>query len=228
MSDTSGHDATRPDNLHTISARELEAKIAAAGIVMSYRQVIRHCKAGTFDAVKLPAANNIENWFVAPASVEKGIADIRALQEQRARRDATRHDVSDGGAPEKSTQTNTDMSGHDATRPDVTHEQNQPIEVATHQDTTRHVSTTDLNIYEHPYVKKLEERCDKLEAKLDAQIFRTEEIQRDNQKQLIELQRMTAVGNSQTLADFMLKAKDWILGPATASENKEVTDGTKS
>ena len=25
--------------------------------------------------------------------------------------------------------------------------------------------------------------------------------------------RMTAVGNSQTLADFMLKAKDWILGP---------------
>jgi hypothetical protein len=98
MPDTSGHDATRPDNLHTMSARELEAKIAAAGLVMSYRQVIRHCKAGTFDAVKLPAANNIEHWFIAPASVEKGIADIRALQEQRVRHDATRHDVSDSDA----------------------------------------------------------------------------------------------------------------------------------
>src|SRR5262244_3721206 len=38
MPDTSSHDATRPDDLHTMSARELEAKIAAAGIVMSYRQ----------------------------------------------------------------------------------------------------------------------------------------------------------------------------------------------
>jgi predicted RNase H-like nuclease (RuvC/YqgF family) len=228
MPDTSGHDATRPDNLHTMSARELAAKIAAAGLVMSYRQVIRHCKAGTFDAAKIPAANNIENWFVAPSSVEKGIADIRALQEQRLRHDATRHDVSDSDASEKPTETNTDTSGHDATRPDMSHEENQSNKVETQQDMTRHVPTTDLDVYEHPYVKRLEERCERLENKLDAQVRRTEEIQRDSQKQLIELQRMTAVGNSQTLADFMLKAKDWILGPATASENKEVTDGTIS
>jgi hypothetical protein len=228
MPDTSGHDATRPDNLHTMSARELEAKIAAAGIVMSYRQVIRHCEAQTFDAVKVPAANNIKTWFVAPASVEKGIADIRALQEQRVRRDATRRDMSDSDAPEKVTETNTDMSGHDATRQDVTHQQNQPIQVVTEPDMTRRVATTDMDIYEHPYVRKLEQRCEKLEDKLDAQIRRTEEIQRDNQKQLIELQRMTAVGNSETLANFFLKAKDWVLGPATASENREVTDGTNS
>ena len=228
MPDTSSHDATRPDNLHTMSARELEAKIAAAGITMSYRQVIRHCEAQTFDAIKIPAANNVKHWFVAPASVEKGIADIRALQELRARHDATRHDVSDSDAPEKPIQTDTDTSSHDATRPDMTREQNQPQKVVTQHDMTRHVSTTDLDIYEHPYVKKLEERCEKLEDKLDAQYRRTEEIQRDNQKQLIELQRMTAVGNSQTLADFMLKAKDWILGPATATETKGVTDGTQS
>ena len=94
MPDTSGHDATRRDNLHTMSVRQLEAAIAAAGIVMSHRQLIRHCKAGTFDAVKLPAANNVEEWFVAPASLEKGIADIKVLQEHRARRVASsqRHD----------------------------------------------------------------------------------------------------------------------------------------
>ena len=50
--------------------------------------------------------------------------------------------------------------------------------------------------------------------KYEAQVRRTEEIQLSGAKQLLELQRMTAVGNSQTLADFMLKAKDWMLGPS--------------
>src|SRR5262245_11468481 len=100
MSDTSGHDATRHDHLHTMTVRELEAKISAAGIVMSRRQLIRHCKAGTFDATKLPAVNNVEEWFVAPASVQKGIADIKVLQEQRTRRDATRQDATDTDRPQ--------------------------------------------------------------------------------------------------------------------------------
>jgi hypothetical protein len=77
-------------------------------------------------------------------------------------------------------------------------------------------------------VKKLEERCDKLESKYDAQVRRTEEIQLKAQQQLVELQRMTTIGQNQTLADFMLKAKDWILGPAATPENREVTDGLKS
>jgi hypothetical protein len=117
MSDTSGHDATRPDNLHTMSARELEEKIARAGIVMSYRQVIRHCKAGTFDAIKLPATNNIENWFVAPASVEKGIGDIKVLQEHRARRDTTRRDMSDNDLPGSSRTLRSERFPKGAVRP---------------------------------------------------------------------------------------------------------------
>ena len=116
MSDTSGHDATRRDELHTMTVRELEAKTAAVGILISRRQLLRHCAAGTFDAKKLPAANNIEEWFVAPASVDKGIADIKTLQEQRARRDATRRDVSDEGQPKSSTETDSAASSHDATR----------------------------------------------------------------------------------------------------------------
>jgi hypothetical protein len=35
---------------------------------------------------------------------------------------------------------------------------------------------------------------------------------------------MTAVGQSQTLAEFMLKAKDWMLGSSSDSENREVSD----
>src|ERR1700694_1407339 len=100
MLDTSGHVATRRDDLHTLTLRELESKIIHAGIIMSRRQIMRHCKAGTFDAQKLPATDNVEEWFIAPASVDKGIADIKTLQALRARRDATRHDMSDSNEAE--------------------------------------------------------------------------------------------------------------------------------
>ena len=56
MSDISGHDATRRDALHTLTVRDLEAAIAKAGVLMSRRQLVRHCKAGTFDAAKLMLA----------------------------------------------------------------------------------------------------------------------------------------------------------------------------
>jgi hypothetical protein len=46
-----------------------------------------------------------------------------------------------------------------------------------------------------------------------------EDIQMQSTQQILELQRMTAIGQSETLADFMLRAKDWILGQG--SENPE-------
>ena len=69
-----------------------------------------------------------------------------------------------------------------------------------------------LDLYDHPYVRRLETQVEKLEMKYEAQVRRTEEIQISNQKQLIELQRMTTIGQSKTLADFMLKAKNLFVG----------------
>lgn len=221
MSDTSGHDATRRDDLHTMSVRQLEAAIAAAGIVMSHRQVLRHCKAGTFDAVKLPATNNVEEWFVAPASLEKGIADIKVLQEHRARRVTTSHDVTDHDAREIAKQPDTDTSGHVATGQDMSDTKQRDEKVETRYDTSRPDATSEVDVYEHPYVKRLEAQVDKLEKKLDDQVRRTEDIQLRGQEKLLELQRMTAVGQSQTLADFMLKAKDWMIGPAAEPTKRE-------
>lgn len=84
---------------------------------------------------------------------------------------------------------------------------------------------TELDIYEHPYVRRLEIQVEKLEGKLEAQVRRTEEIQSRSQDSLLELQRMTAVGQSQTLADFMLKARDWMIGKAPdANAPKEDVD----
>jgi hypothetical protein len=221
MPDTSGHGATRRDDLHTMSVRQLEAAIAAAGIVMSHRQLLRHCKAGTFDAIKLPAVNNVEEWFVAPASLEKGIADIKVLQEHRARRVASSQGVTGNDAPTIAKQPDTDASGHDATRHEPSDTQANDEKDPTRHDVSRQVTTTSVDVYEHPYVKRLEAQVDKLEKKLDDQVRRTEEIQLRGQEKLLELQRMTAVGQSQTLADFMLKAKAWMLGTGGEPEKKE-------
>ena len=43
---------------------------------------------------------------------------------------------------------------------------------------------------------------------------RTEEVQLKAYDKLVELQRMTTIGQSKTLADFMLQAKNWIVGGA--------------
>jgi hypothetical protein len=211
MSDVTGHDAPQPDELHTLTLTELEGRVAAAGVLISRRQLMRHCEAGTFDAKRLPAVNNLEQWFVAPASIDKGIADIKTLQELRARRDATRPVVTDHDAPMPAQETSHDMSGHDAPQRAMSDARNEDEQQLSVRDTTGH-DASDYDIYDHPYVKRLEDRVDKLEAKYEAQVRRTEEIQMKSQQQIIELQRMTAIGQSQTLADFMLKARDWVLG----------------
>jgi hypothetical protein len=119
MSDMTGHDASQRDNLHTMTLSELEEQVAAAGVLISRRQLMRHCEAQTFDAKRLPAVNNLEQWFIAPGSVEKGIADIKTLQEQRARRDASRRDMTGHDGLDKAEHNSQDTTGHEGTRPDM-------------------------------------------------------------------------------------------------------------
>src|SRR5262245_24312110 len=150
--DMSGHDATRPDELHTMTLSELETRVAASGVLISRRQLMRHCEVGTFEAKKLPAVNNIEQWFIAPGSVEKGIADIKTLQEQRARRDASRPVMTGHDGGEKSQDNRQDMSGHDATRPDMTEPVAPEKSNNSDPDTSGHDrprrDMTDLNVRE--------------------------------------------------------------------------------
>ena len=115
---------------------------------MSRRQIMRHCKAGTFDAQKLPAVNNVEEWFIAPGSVEKGIADIKTLQALRSRRDATRHDMSETDTTQKANTINTDTSSHVATRPDMSEKEIQPDRGETEFDTSRYVAQLETRIQE--------------------------------------------------------------------------------
>ncbi|MCG3777198.1 MAG: hypothetical protein JW395_4074 [Nitrospira sp.] len=53
------------------------------------------------------------------------------------------------------------------------------------------------------------------------QVRRTEDIQLKSQERLVDLQRMTTIGQSKTLADFMLNAKQWLIGPAPSEQPQE-------
>ena len=132
------------------------------------------------------------------------------------RHDATRPDVSDA---ENSTPSNSDKSGHFPTRPDKSEPPQSQKGSETQPVMSRH-GATDYDIFEHPYVKRLEGQVEKWEGKYQEQVRRTEEIQLKSTQQILELQRMTAIGQSQTLADFMLKAKEWVLGDGVPRPEK--------
>ncbi len=223
MSDAARHDAPQPDTVearHTLTVREVEALLAQAGVQRSHRHVLRLCQSGMLDAVKIPGGPSGEEWYVAPASVPKAIGDLKQIDAQRARRSPPQPAMTDHVAVDSAREIEADIARHAAPQPAVSDTKNQDDSTATEPATARH-DATDLDIYEHPYVKRLEDRVEKLEAKYEAQVRRTEDIQTKSQEQLIELQRMTAVSNSTTLADFMLKARNWVLGSSADATDRE-------
>lgn len=226
MPDTARHDAPQHDQVearHTLTVREVEVLLADAGVQRSHRHVLRLCQSGMLDAVKIPGGPSGEEWYVAPASVPKAIGDLKQIDAQRARRSTPQPAMAEYVSTDMPSKNHQDTARHDApehgvSRPEIIEKIGE-----TEHATARH-ATSELDIYEHPYVKRLEDRVEKLEGKYEAQVRRTEEIQLKSQEQLLELQRMTAVGQSQTLADFMLKAKDWMLGRGSEVENREVEE----
>jgi hypothetical protein len=222
MSDTAGHVAPQPDpseRRHTLTVREVESLFAQAGVPRSHRHVLRLCQSGMLDAVKVPGPSG-EEWYVSPASVPKAIGDLKQIDAQRARRSAPQPAAPGSDRPEIPTERATDTPGHGPPQPDAsaaeTRDRQRPPRPAAPGP-----GAADMDIYEHPYVRRLEAQIEKLETKYDAQVRRTEEIQLKGAQQLVDLQRMVAVGQSQTLADFMLKARNWLLGQGSEDEKTE-------
>jgi hypothetical protein len=172
------------------------------------------------DASKFPGGPTGDEWRIAPASVPKAIGDLKQIDELRARRSASQPAATDHVAGKEDRRIEDDLASHSATQPAVSDTESKGDSAPTQPAIARH-GTLDHDIYEHPYVKKLEDRVEKLEAKYEAQVRRTEDIQLKGQAQLLELQRMTAVGQSQTLADFMLKARNLVFGSPADPEERE-------
>lgn len=242
MLETSSHGAPQPamsnsDELHhTLTVDDVGLALNEAGVPRSRRQIIRYCETQMLDAVKVPGPSG-DQWYIAPASVPKVVGDLKQWEVQRAGHGTPRQAITDNITDETQLNSNSDTASHGApghatsdrvvveTEPTSNHDEgghgkpghamsdlsSEGKSTAAELDTPRH-AMTELDIFSHPYVLKLEAQVEKLEGKLDAQVRRTEEIQIRSQQALIELQRMVAVGQSETLANFMLKARDWVLG----------------
>src|SRR5437870_10030020 len=103
MSGTASHGAPQHDSdglRHTMSLKEVEAQLLAAGVPRSHRHIVRLCKSGAFDAAKRPGGSGDE-WFVASQSVPNVIGDLRAIEGARAHHTQPRHATSDHVVVEK-------------------------------------------------------------------------------------------------------------------------------
>jgi hypothetical protein len=189
MDDTASHSTPQPDQeRHTLTVREVELLFAQAGVHRSHRHVIRLCKSGMLDAKPIPGPSG-DQWYVTAESVPKAIGDLKQIDAQRARRTVTQQATSAYVTPNEPSISESDTASHSTPQPDTSASENLTKREVTHSDKVGHGATDadthgstgetntdtlrrafdDIGIYEHPYVKKLEERNEKLEAKYEAQ-----------------------------------------------------------
>lgn len=211
MPDRDGQVATHRDESrqhYTLSLDEVMTRFDAAQMPRTMRTLQRYCVSGRLDCLKTETPTG-EAYVVDPRSVERAIGELKQIYADRPV--ATGRDMSEPVAPANEPKINNDAPRLVATDRDDGINENQPRQATTHGDQSRQVAS-DLDIYEHPYVKRLESQIEKLETRYEAQVRRTEDIQLKAQERLVELQRMTTIGQSKTLADFMLQAKNWFVG----------------
>ena len=185
MQDMASHSTPQLDTgelRHTLSVHDVGAALDAAGVPRSHRSIIRYCETAMLDAVKVPGPTGAQ-WYVSPSSLPKAIGDLKQWEQQRARQSAPQSDPSGHDALEKERNNNSDTASNGAPQLATSKPQIRGEGTETGSAKARH-SAPELDVYEHPYVKKLEDRVEKLEAKYEAQVRRTEEIQLKGQQQL--------------------------------------------
>ena len=226
--DLSRQAATTTDTEYTLTIDEALAQYERAGYPRTPRSVQRYCAKGHLDC-RLIETSFGEKYLITPASIAKHIAYI-----DEVRPFATGRDRSHLVAGEHTDEISHDEPRHQATtgpdksRPvatDVVDENQRDDERklhATEPDLSRRVAT-DLDIFEHPYVKRLESEVEKWQGKFEDQVRRTQEVLESSNHNLMELQRTTAVANSQTLAEFILKAGRFLKSPFSPGEGEQET-----
>ncbi len=225
MTDEPRQVATSPDE-YTLTIEEAQERYEHAGYPRTPRSIQRYCANGHLDCLRQETTFG-DKYRITPASVARHIAQIAELASATVR-DTSRQDATNVA------HVNTPPTSGDQVRQPASTNFDEPRPVTTGRGVsgeqpnveTAEVSVprdraTELDIYEHPYVKKLEERNEKLMDLYLDQVRRTEDIQLKSQERLVELQRMTTIGQSKTLADFMLNAKQWLVGPVPSDHQED-------
>lgn len=171
------------DSEFSLSIDDVIALYADADLPRDRRTIQRYCAAGKLDCRKVEIPYG-DQYVITPASVERHIAYIKEVRQAQVSRGEPRLVAT--GRTEKSTASA------------------EPRQLATGPGEPR---LTVVDIFEHPYVKRLEGEVDRLNDKYEQQVRRTEEVLQDANKRLVELQQANAIAQSETLAKYMLQLR---------------------
>jgi hypothetical protein len=185
--DANGRDRS-PDHQYTLPVEQVAELYAAAGLSRSIRAIQKYCALTKIDCHKVETETG-EKYLVAPYSVERHIAYIKEVRTDATRRDQSRTDANVRTLENKDEQPRTEQA-------------NKP-----EQSRTDAKVRGDLDIFEHPYVKRLEAEVDEFKSKYEKQVRRTEDVLEDSNRRLIEMAQAGQIAGSKTLAEYLPAAK---------------------
>ncbi|HWB52328.1 MAG TPA: hypothetical protein VG651_24705 [Stellaceae bacterium] len=202
MDEHSRPDANSNEQAFTLTVEEAAELYATAGFPRTLRAIQKYCARDDLLCIREQTPFGVR-FRITPSSVARHIEQIKQLS-QANRRDHSRPDANvRTDIVEPQSPKNDKPTVREQPRPDAAVRADQEAEIA-----SREHSRTDANdVFEHPYVKRLEAEVDRLHDKLDKQVRRTEEVMIDANKRLIELQQANAIASSETLAKYMLQLR---------------------
>jgi hypothetical protein len=173
-----------PEQEFTLTVDEVAELYAQAGLARPIRRIQKYCARGDLDCRKVETLSG-EKYLITPISVERHIALIAQTQGASGR-DQTRP-----GTP----------PGAEEQRHETDAEEPAPSGAPTRPDAP---SVSEISIFEHPYVKRLEREVEEFKGKFEGQVRRTEQVFETANRNLIELAQANAIAQSETLAKYML------------------------
>lgn len=201
-----------------ISLEEVEHMFMEAGLARTRNLLGRYCRNGRLIGAK-DAGPSGDQWYVDPASIPLAIAELKRI-EGKGKGPTESGRAHPGPAEPTSAQPRTtdttaasleENRNTTASTQEVDQAQPGPAEPGrAHPGPAQ----ADLDIYTHPYVQRLERDLDETKAQLkDArtdlkdQVKVTQELQRESNLKLIELQQMVQAGQSKWLSKLFFKPK---------------------
>jgi len=180
--------APSPENEYVLTIDEVAELYASAGFPRPIRRLQKYCARGDLDCRKVETLSG-EKYLITPISVERHIALIAQTQ-GAAGRDQARPDAAPDAEQESHGNATVEATPPGApARPDAS-------------------ITSDLSVFDHPYVRRLEREVEEFKGKYEGQVRRTEQVLETANRNLIELAQANAIAQSETLARYMLAAGD--------------------
>lgn len=176
--------APLPEQEFTLTIEEVAVLYERAGFPRPIRRIQKYCARGDLDCRKVETLSG-QKYLITAQSVERHIALIAQTQ------GASGHGQARLDAPERTEEQGDEIASSVATPPDAPARPGAP-------------AVSDLSVFEHPYVKRLEREVEEFKSKFETQVRRTEQVLETANHNLIELQQASAIANSETLAKYML------------------------